>query len=280
MHPADQYLQALGKQRATFQTFPDHDQASGGPQILHGPHKAVHKRLERLNHQGHGVFVMVNHGDLQGRRATNVTDTAAYFVDLDGTPLPTVWPTTPTLVIESSPGRYHAYWRVTNAPTDDFERVQKHLALILDGDPNVHDLPRVMRLPGYQHQKRDPFTTRILQAEPTLVDHAEFCDLIALPKPKVPLPDACRRYVQRHQKRKQTTKRDPLESATERITGAQEGTRNDTLFRTAAAVANDVQAGKIDRHEAETALTDAALKAGLPDFEAKRTIHSALRYAQ
>src|SRR5690606_30183390 len=87
-HPAEILLAALGKERATFQTFPDHPNAAGHPLILHGPHKVRASRLAELNRAGHGVFVMVNHGDLQGRRAENVTAVAAYFVDLDGSPSP------------------------------------------------------------------------------------------------------------------------------------------------------------------------------------------------
>jgi hypothetical protein len=37
---------------------------------------------------------------------------------------------------------------------DQFKDVQKRLLTLVGGDPNVCDLPRVMRLPGFPHQKQ------------------------------------------------------------------------------------------------------------------------------
>jgi len=282
MHPADTFLAALGKDRATYQVFPDSETAARErPKILHGPHRAVARGLSAANNRGMGVFVMVNHGDLQGRKAENVMSVAAYFADFDGAPLPDVWPIDPTLLVESSPGKFHAYWRVDSAPLDEFTRVQAHLALLFGSDEKVTDLPRVMRLPGYQHQKAEPFETRILHQRDAIVQHEAFVEAIALPQPKVKLPEACMAYKRMHQRRKtKVPKRDPLETAIEKVRTAGEGTRNDTLFRIASAVANDVQAGKVQRADAETALTQAARDAGLPDFEIARTLQSAMRYAQ
>ena len=48
-------------------------------------------------------------------------------------------------------------------PLDQFESVQKTLIARFDGDPAVHDLPRVMRLPGFYHHKHEPFLVRIIQ---------------------------------------------------------------------------------------------------------------------
>jgi hypothetical protein len=283
MHPASEFLEALGKQRSTFQTFPDSEAADSRPQILHGPHSVLDRRLRALNQDGAGIFVMVNHGDLQGRRAENVKQVAAYFVDLDGSPLPDEWPLTPTAVVESSPGRYHAYWRVDGAPREQFELVQKHIAVLFAGDEKVCDLPRVMRLPGYEHRKREPFTSRILELNQVSHDHSTFTDAFGVPAPPRPLPQACVDYIRSRQKSK-TRFRDEsspgIDRALEHITKAGEGNRNHTLFRMAAAVANDVKKGSIDRAEAEKQLLDAAIQSGLGEHEATRTIHSAMRYAK
>src|SRR5690606_2372917 len=121
---------ALGKHRVTFQTFADHDDPTLRPTILHGPLRAHQARLEAMNEAGHGIFIMVNDGDLQGRTAKNVTGITAYFIDLDGNPLPADWPLEPTIIVESSPARYHAYWRVTDGLRETFPHVQKHLAVL------------------------------------------------------------------------------------------------------------------------------------------------------
>jgi hypothetical protein len=282
MHPADQLLNALHKPRATFQVFPDRENGAR-PQILHGPHPAVRRRLEELNAQGLGVFAMVNNGDLQGRRAENVTSITAYFADLDGTPPPTTLPLQPTITIESSPGKYHLYWRVTNAPLNTFPHVQKHIALLLDADPSVHDLPRVLRLPGYTHHKRDPFTTRITLLEPdNAYTHETFTDAFAVPPSppaRQPLPAAVTNYKNRtkpHHKPHTRT----IDTAATRIATAPEGQRNVTLYRVASAVAHQVKNGEIPQHQAEHELHLAAAAAGLDPHEISNTIRSAMRHTR
>lgn len=282
-HPTDAFLAALGKERATFQTFADNPTAPGHPVILHGPHRVRAGKLTELNEAGHGVFVMVNHGDLQGRRAENVTRVAAYFVDLDGSPLPHTWPLEPTIIIESSPNRFHAYWRVTDAPLEAFAHTQKHLALLFDGDPAVHDLPRVMRLPGYQHQKGEPFTSRIVTGTGYLYTHAQITYHFAVPEPEPvkvrrPLPPSVQSYIDRFTKTRHKPMRD-LGTATERVMHAPEGQRNNTLYRVAAAVAAQVKAGELPRSEAETQLEQAGLAVGLEQREVTATIRSAMRHA-
>jgi hypothetical protein len=110
------------------------------------------------------VFVTVNETDGKGRATTNIVRVRATFVDLDGAPLEPV--TThripPHIVIESSPDRWHAYWLTVDCPLKDFKIAQKRLASQFNGDPSVCDLPRVMRLPGFLHQKGEPFMTKII----------------------------------------------------------------------------------------------------------------------
>src|SRR5262249_20796337 len=82
-----------------------------------------------------------------------------------------VSPTTPTLqphfITETSPKRWQALWRVIAATEADaktmfeqFGAVQKAIAARYGGDPSVHDLPRVVRLPGFIHRKGKPFLSR------------------------------------------------------------------------------------------------------------------------
>ena len=47
-------------------------------------------------------------------------------------------------------------------PLADFTTVQKWLIQRFGSDQSVHDLPRVMRLPGFMHQKDEPFLSRIV----------------------------------------------------------------------------------------------------------------------
>ena len=115
---------------------------------------------------------MVNRGNGQDRKADSVSAVRAIFVDLDGAELqPTLEaPVPPSITIESSPGRYHAYWLVRDMPLKDFKPAQQALAAMFGGDKAVCDLPRLMRLPGFYHQKgATPFKSRLLSCEPELV---------------------------------------------------------------------------------------------------------------
>ena len=146
-------------ERFTFQTFDDDKDRKNGKlaRVLHGTVDAHADTLSRLQAQGAGVFVTINETDLTGRKAENIKRVRACFVDLDGAPLQPVldWEP-PHIVVDTSPGRFHAYWRVDGLELDEFTPMQKALIERFDADKNVKDLPRVMRLPGFWHQKGTP----------------------------------------------------------------------------------------------------------------------------
>jgi hypothetical protein len=158
----------------TFQTFSDRKLgAHGGPlsRVLHGSLPQHVTALAALNARGAGVFVMVNRGDgvvRPGRKTCrgkeNVVAVRALFVDLDGAPPARLLDATPppSIVVETSSGRYHGYWTDVSCPLEDFESAQISLARHFEGDESVSDLPRVMRLPGYLHRKAEPFMSRIV----------------------------------------------------------------------------------------------------------------------
>jgi hypothetical protein len=160
----------------TFQTFGDAEGQSVDtrPRVLHGSLDEHALQLTALNDSGAGIFVMVNAGDgitkagaRTCRKAANVQRVRAIFVDLDGAPIAPLLESAlaPDWVVQSSPGRWHAYWRVDDCPLDRFEAVQAALAARFDGDTKVKDLPRVMRIPGFFHRKADPFRSELW--EPT-----------------------------------------------------------------------------------------------------------------
>lgn len=164
---AQRFLTLLAEDEPlTFQTFGDRDKSPALSRILHGTLEQSAGELGRLNTRGGGVFVMVNAGDGRGRKAENVTRVRACFVDLDGAPIGPVYDAgvEPHLIVESSEGRFHAYWLLHDCALARFASVQSALAARFGGDPSVKDLPRVMRIPGYWHLKEKPFRTRIVQS--------------------------------------------------------------------------------------------------------------------
>lgn len=150
----------------TFQTFDETGGKRGNlNRVLHGDLTQHAATLARLNRQGAGVFVMVNAGDGRARKAGNVQTVRAVFADLDGAPLAPVRAAdlVPHIVAESSPGRWHVYWLADGVPLEQFKPMQQAIAARFASDPKVCDLPRVMRLPGFLHNKGEPFLSRIIE---------------------------------------------------------------------------------------------------------------------
>lgn len=148
----------------TFQTFAERAGATTRATVKHGALRDHADALTRANVSGAGVFLTINATDGHGRKAANVRSVRAVFADFDGAPLPDAFPIRPHALIESSPARWHAYWFCSLA-LDRFAGVQRSIAHAFDSDPAVCDLPRVMRLPGFIHQKAEPFKTRIAALE-------------------------------------------------------------------------------------------------------------------
>jgi hypothetical protein len=132
--------------------------------ILHGSLEKCWADLVAYSARGCGVFVTINQTDLKGRAAANVTRIRAAFVDLDqGGPLP-AFHRPPHIVVESSAGKWHVYWRVRDCGLDQFEALQRRLLRHYGGDRKITDRSRVMRLPGFPHQKAEPsFLTHLVE---------------------------------------------------------------------------------------------------------------------
>jgi hypothetical protein len=155
---------APGAESFTFQTFTDcpatrKQNRRGDPlaRILHGSLDQHWDALVELSRRVAGIYVCINETDLKGRTAANIVRVRAYFADLDGADLSNLrrFGLRPHIVIQTSVGRYHAYWLIADAPLDRFQDTQRRLISLMDSDRKVKDLPRVMRLPGFPHQK-DP----------------------------------------------------------------------------------------------------------------------------
>jgi hypothetical protein len=169
---AERFLPALDPttESFTFQTFDDNierkkQRARGDPfaKVLHGTLAQHWPTLVKLNQQGVGIFVTVNRTTLRGRRACeNIVAVRANFADLDGAPLqPCVDALKPHIITETSPGKFHVVWRVGEEPLDQFEQVQRAITARFGAD-DLHDLPRVLRMPGFYHCKGEAQLCRIL----------------------------------------------------------------------------------------------------------------------
>jgi hypothetical protein len=208
--------------------------------------------LIRLNQKGACIFVMVNLGDGSGRSAQNVMKIRAIFVDLDGSPLEPVLAAAipPSIVVQSSSGRFHAYWLVNGMPVRDFKPAQQVLARKFGGDTAVCDTPRLMRLPGFIHQKHGPSEiSEVLSCNPERTwDWAALADALELPR-GMALP--------------------------ERIP---EGERNNTLFKL-AVVSSRQGIPKAERLRSLLTLNAARCEPPLPEAEVEGIVERAYKVA-
>lgn len=154
-----------GNSLLTWQTFDDRKKDESLKGIFHGRLDKLFVELTRRNERGAGVFVAVNETDGKGRSKRNIIKIRALFLDLDGTPLPdpAEWgPTPPHIITETSAGRFHCLWRISDCPLNKFETYQLALADRFGGDPSVKTIERCVRVPGFFHHKDEPFLSRII----------------------------------------------------------------------------------------------------------------------
>ncbi|MCJ1900351.1 hypothetical protein MR829_08170 [Paracoccus versutus] len=117
-----------------------------------------------LNVIGYSVFFFVNELDGTGGTSdSNVVRIRSNFVDLDNISTAEesahriVAEMKPSLMVQSSPGKYHAYFRFPHhQDAAHFRLTQQKLAARYGGDRSICNPARLMRLPGFLHQKGQP----------------------------------------------------------------------------------------------------------------------------
>ncbi len=165
--------------------------------------------LSYMQSLGAGAFFVVNKLDGVGQRQANVTAIRALYVDADSRPeverlsaFITTTGLTPTALVAS--GGIHdgveklqAYWRVSGCPVAEFTRAQLTLISRIDTDAAVQDASRVMRVPGFWHQKGEPRQTHIVSID--LATQYEFAALMArvLAQPQIADPWAGGKGIRR-----------------------------------------------------------------------------------
>lgn len=139
----------------SFQTFDDVKDRKH-PELVNQFHNSfdnVWNKLIEYNIAGAGVFVTVNQTDLTGRKSHNIIRKRAIFQDddhcFDG-----AFPLKPSIVVQSSPGKHQRYWLISGKMINVvFDYLENVLIEHFGADPGCKDLARVLRLPGYYHNK-------------------------------------------------------------------------------------------------------------------------------
>lgn len=292
----------LTSEPVTFQWFLDYEQENQQvePGLRHGMLSKYRRFLRDMNHRGAGIYFTVNQTDGRGRRKENITRIRAYMIDIDGIDsnhkktraLREIYksPVKPSLIVQTRNG-LHVYWYSTGEePVDpvDYRRVNGRIAHALGGDMNARDISRVMRLPGFLHQKDpdNPVRVKIITEQPENIytrdelfeafpsfpgEEEELLQSQPAPEggeaPEIARDgDQVRRYAL-----------GALEAECREVASTQTGGRNHALNRAAFNIARLFHQGGVTEEEAHEALHAAAKQAGLSDREINRTIQSGFR---
>jgi len=105
---------------------------------------------------------------------SNVHGSGFTWVDCDGT-LPE-FEETPTVLIQTSPGHFHAYWNLGSChSSNDVESISRGLAYKYGTDKSGWDSTQLLRPPGSFNRKRDNFRSTIVGWNPhQVVDFSHF----------------------------------------------------------------------------------------------------------
>jgi hypothetical protein len=121
------------------------------------------------------------------RYKENAAALHALYAELDGPKLP-VGDLEPPCVVESSPGRWHCYWPMSDSlPPEVGEAMNKRLATAIGADTSGYDLTQLMRVPGTVNYKYDekPVVRLMRDTEHSFVP-GEFDTLLPEPEPEQP----------------------------------------------------------------------------------------------
>ena len=86
-------------------------------------------------------------------RKDGISEIPSLWIDLDGSPVDqlTETPLAPLALIETSPGKYHAYWKLrepaSRSDIPAIENILKRLASEFGGDRAATDASRILRVP-------------------------------------------------------------------------------------------------------------------------------------
>jgi hypothetical protein len=254
---AEQFLKRLDPtaKAFSFQVFHDSDGTHRG-KVLHGTLEEHWQELCRFSACGYGVFVTINETNLAGRRLENITGIRAIWQECDKGDEPAL-PCAPHMTISTSPGKCHRYLLTDSTACEEFAAVQLRMVESYGSDPNAKDLARVLRVPGFLHQKD--------RASPHMVRITQMSDLPPLAW------DAVKRLFPPVTRSESAKESKPFDKQSI-LDGVPEGDRDDTLFRYACSM----QARGVTQAEAEILILKAAYDCK-PRFDPKAAVEKVTR---
>lgn len=181
---------AEGTMQVMVQIFPERKGSNVRPQsFFRKADKDTAIELAELNERGAAITIFPQRTDGQGRTLKNIKGIRYLVADCDsGHTLKSLQAlaVTPDIVIESSEGRFHAYFRVKCAPSE-FRALSRALAAVLKSDPGSTDAAHAFRLAGTINWKRNR-RTRLRKCE-TNTDAMSASELVEALGGQIPTND-------------------------------------------------------------------------------------------
>lgn len=130
--------------------------------------------LKRNNEMGKGVFFVVNGGGQTDKEVIASGSCQAQFMEIDDYPqevqirIINAFPLKPSIIVKTRKS-LHTYWLLSeDAEISRFRSIQKKLIDLFQADEVIQNESRVMRLPGFYHNKEDPFMVEVIEFDPGL----------------------------------------------------------------------------------------------------------------
>lgn len=126
--------------------------------------------LQRLNQQNYGVFFIPN----GARRDEEVSRIAAQYFENDELSFEeqmkriATFSLLPSIVVKTRKS-YHVYYLLKDGKPELFRDIQRRLAAHFGGDRNIINPSRCMRLPFFNHCKREPVRVELTEFHPERV---------------------------------------------------------------------------------------------------------------
>ena len=143
----------------------------------------------------HNVYFCVNLLSQMERKKSNCLPTDVVWADLDKVNPDELTTLPPPIVIQSSPGRWQAFWRLTSKLDPfDAERYSRRIAYEIDADLSGWDLTQLLRVPLTKNFKYHPPAEIVLEraletrAQPELFEKAVEAPPEEAPLTKLPTP--------------------------------------------------------------------------------------------
>lgn len=128
----------------------------------------IKEALKKHNDAGRAISLVINTG---GNTDAEITRINAQFMECDDLPMEEqekaikAFPLRPSMIIKTRKS-LHTYWFVKDADVSLFRPIQKALALHFNGDSNMVNESRAMRLPGFYHCKQEPILVQCIYWHP------------------------------------------------------------------------------------------------------------------